>query len=178
LGIGYLPEDRRQHGLVLDMGVAENISMASLQEVSRWGLIQREKEIKQAESYIHSLSIKVSGASIPAQTLSGGNQQKVALARWMATHPRIMILDEPTQGVDVGAKAEIHDLIVQMAERGVAIILISSELPEILGMCDRIAVFREKTIAGFLSQEEATQARIMALALGHSNTDDRSQEQA
>jgi ABC-type sugar transport system ATPase subunit len=167
LGIGYLPEDRRQHGLILDMGLGENISMASLDQVSRWGLIERRKEIDQGVSYVRDLRIKAADVSVAARTLSGGNQQKVALARWLAIRPGIMILDEPTQGVDVGSKSEIHELIVQMAERGVAIILISSELPEILGMCDRVAVFREKTIVGTLSREEATQAKIMALAFGH-----------
>jgi ABC-type sugar transport system ATPase subunit len=170
LGIGYLPEDRRQHGLVLEMGIAENISMASLRDVSRYGLIQRTKEAEQGEGYIRDLRIKASTASVPTRTLSGGNQQKVALARWLRTQPRIMILDEPTQGVDVGSKSEIHDLIVQMAERRVAIILISSELPEILGMCDRVAVFRERTIVGTLSREEATQSKIMAMAFGHADT--------
>lgn len=167
LGIGYLPEDRRQHGLVLEMNLAENISMASLNGVCRWGLVQRKKETEQGESYIRDLRVKAERVSVAAGTLSGGNQQKVALARWLAINPQIMILDEPTQGVDVGSKSEIHELIVQMAERGVAIILISSELPEILGMCDRIAVFREKTIAGTLSRKEATQAGVMALAFGH-----------
>ena len=167
LGIGYLPEDRRQHGLILDMDLGENMSMASLDSVCRLGLVHREKEASQGERYIRDLRIKATGASVAARTLSGGNQQKVALARWLAIDPQIMILDEPTQGVDVGSKSEIHELIGQMAERGVAILLISSELPEILGMCDRIAVFREKTIAGVLQREEATQARIMALAFGH-----------
>jgi ABC-type sugar transport system ATPase subunit len=167
LGIGYLPEDRRQHGLVLDMDLGENISMASMNAVCRWGLVQRRKEAEQGKSYIRELRIKAASVGVAAGTLSGGNQQKVALARWLAIHPKIMILDEPTQGVDVGSKAEIHELIVKMAERGVAIILISSELPEILGMSDRIAVFREKTIVGTLWREEATQAGIMALAFGH-----------
>lgn len=167
LGIGYLPEDRRQHGLILDMKLDENMSMASLDTVCRMGLVQRDKEAAQGERYIRELRIKAANVSVAARTLSGGNQQKVALARWLAINPQIMILDEPTQGVDVGSKAEIHELIGQMAERGVAIILISSELPEILGMCDRIAVFREKTIAAVLQREEATQARIMALAFGH-----------
>jgi ABC-type sugar transport system ATPase subunit len=167
LGIGYLPEDRRQHGLILDMNLDENMSMASLDTVCRLGLVHRAKEAAQGERYIRELRIKAAGVGVPARTLSGGNQQKVALARWLAIAPQIMILDEPTQGVDVGSKSEIHELIGQMAERGVGIILISSELPEILGMCDRIAVFREKTIAGVLKREEATQARIMALAFGH-----------
>ncbi|QNI36646.1 sugar ABC transporter ATP-binding protein [Edaphobacter albus] len=166
-GIGYLPEDRRQQGLILDMGITENVSMASLHRVSRWGLIQKEQETAQAERYIHELRIKARSPETITKTLSGGNQQKVALARWLTIHPRIMILDEPTQGVDVGSKSEIHELIMQMAERGVAIILISSELPEILGMCDRIAVFRNRSIVGILSREDATQSKIMALAFGH-----------
>ncbi|HEU4634831.1 MAG TPA: sugar ABC transporter ATP-binding protein [Edaphobacter sp.] len=169
LGIGYLPEDRRQHGLILDMALDENISMASLDQVCRMGLVQRGKEAAQGKKYILDLHIKAAGVSVAARTLSGGNQQKVALARWLAINPKIMILDEPTQGVDVGSKSEIHELIGQMAARGVAIILISSELPEILGMCDRIAVFREKTIAAVLDRQEATQARIIGLAFGHAD---------
>jgi ABC-type sugar transport system ATPase subunit len=152
------------------MGVAENISMASLNKVSRWGLIQRSREISQGTKYVRDLRVKTSNLAAPTKTLSGGNQQKVALARWLAIRPQIMILDEPTQGVDVGSKSEIHDLIMQMAEEGVAIILISSELPEILGMSDRIAVFREGTIVRTLLRAEATQSRIMALAFGHTDT--------
>jgi ABC-type sugar transport system ATPase subunit len=168
LGIGYLPEDRRQHGLIMEMDIASNISMASLQEVSRWGFLDSKKEHGLAEEYVSSLRIKTSSITTPSLHLSGGNQQKVALARWLATKPRLMILDEPTQGVDVGSKAEIHNLISQMAENGVAIILISSELPEILGMCDRVAVFHEKTIVQILDRNEANQETIMALAFGHS----------
>jgi len=168
LGIGYLPEDRRQHGLIMEMAVASNVSMASLNEISRWGMLDKKKELGLAEGYISNLKIKTSSATTPSMHLSGGNQQKVALARWLATKPRLMILDEPTQGVDVGSKAEIHNLISQMAEDGVAIILISSELPEILGMCDRVAVFHEKTIVQILDRNEATQEKIMALAFGHS----------
>jgi ABC-type sugar transport system ATPase subunit len=144
--------------------------MASLGEVARWGLIDGHKESALGASYVRSLSIKTAGVSAPTGTLSGGNQQKVALARWLAVKPRIMILDEPTQGVDVGSKSEIHELILQLAEKGIAIILISSELPEILGMCDRIAVFYHGTIAGTLSRNGATQSKIMALALGHSDS--------
>jgi rhamnose transport system ATP-binding protein len=166
-GIAYLPEDRRQHGVVLDMPIAQNISMADLSEVSRNGLIDRNKEDALATSYRDSLHIKAHSVHAAAGTLSGGNQQKVALARWLATHPKIMILDEPTQGVDVGSKSEIHELIMELAEQGMAVILISSELPEVMGMSDRIAVFHAGTIAGFLSREEATQERIMSLAFGH-----------
>ena len=166
-GIGYLPEDRRQHGVVLDMPIAQNISMADLREVSWHGLIDAAKEDALAAGYLDSLRIKAPNVHAAAGTLSGGNQQKVALARWLAIHPKIMILDEPTQGVDVGSKAEIHELIVELAERGMAVILISSELPEVMGMSDRIAVFHAGSIAGFVSREQATQERIMALAFGH-----------
>lgn len=167
LGIGYVPEDRRQHGVILEMGVATNISLASLKSVSRWGLVDQDKEDRLAAHYVDDLRIKTSSIFAAVGTLSGGNQQKVALARWLAINPLIMILDEPTQGVDVGSKSEIHDLIVQLAERGVAILLISSELPEILGMSDRIGVVRAGKIVGTLSRQEATQAKIMSLAFGH-----------
>jgi rhamnose transport system ATP-binding protein len=149
------------------MGVAVNISLANLQSVSRWGLINRKEEDDLAKLYVDEMRIKTSSVSAVAGTLSGGNQQKVALARWMAIHPRIMILDEPTQGVDVGSKSEIHDLVMQMAERGVAILLISSELPEILGMSDRIGVMHAGRMMGILSRQEATQSSIMTMAFGH-----------
>ena len=168
-GIGYLPEDRRQHGVVLEMPIAQNISMADLREVSRAGLIDRAKEDALANGYRDSLRIKTPTVAAAAGNLSGGNQQKVALARWLATHPKIMILDEPTQGVDVGSKSEIHEWIVELAERGMAIILISSELPEVLGMSDRVAVFHAGTIAAVLTRELATQERVMALAFGHTD---------
>ncbi len=167
LGIGYLPEDRRQHGVILEMEVATNISMANLEAVSRGGLLDHQKERDLASFYVNDLRIKTPSIFASAGTLSGGNQQKVALARWLAIHPRIMILDEPTQGVDVGSKAEIHELIVDLAERGMAILLISSELPEVLGMSDRIGVMHAGTIAGILTREEATQTKIMSLAFGH-----------
>ena len=111
--------------------------------------------------------MKTPAIDTPAGNLSGGNQQKVALSRWLATEPKVMILDEPTQGIDVGAKSEIHKLMVDLAERGLAILMISSELPEILGMSDRVGVMRGGALAGILSRAEATQERVMALALGH-----------
>ena len=167
LGIGYLPEDRRRHGVLTDWSIAENISLADLGEVSRFGWIDRGKEDRLATRYVEELAVKTPSIKVAAGALSGGNQQKVALARWLAIGPRILILDEPTQGVDIGAKANIHELIVELAENGMAILLISSELTEILGMSDRIAVMREGTIAGVTEREGATQAAIMALALGH-----------
>ncbi|MEK6398691.1 MAG: sugar ABC transporter ATP-binding protein [Terriglobus sp.] len=166
-GIAYLPEDRRQHGVILEMPIAQNVSMADLSLVSRKGLIQGRAETALTDRYRERLSVKAPNTHVPAGTLSGGNQQKVALARWLVTKPKIMILDEPTQGVDVGSKSEIHELIMQLAEQGMAVILISSELPEVMGMSDRIAVFHQGTIAGIVEREDFTQERLMALAFGH-----------
>jgi rhamnose transport system ATP-binding protein len=167
LGIGYVPEDRRQHGVVLEMPIAANASLANLAAISRRGLIDNVRERELAASYIGQLRIKTHSPYAEAGSLSGGNQQKVALARWLAIRPSLLILDEPTQGVDVGSKAEIHRLIGELAEQGMAILMISSELPEILGMSDRIAVMHAGTITGVLARAEATQQKILELALGH-----------
>ncbi|MFL6279397.1 MAG: sugar ABC transporter ATP-binding protein [Vicinamibacterales bacterium] len=167
LGIGYVPEDRRQHGVVLNMSIAANASLASLLSVSHRGLIQRAAETARAREYVDSLRIKAQSVDGEVRLLSGGNQQKVALARWLATRPSILILDEPTQGVDVGSKAEIHRLMQQLVERGMAIIMISSELPEILGMSDRIAVMVAGTIVTILPRASANADNVMAAALGH-----------
>ena len=164
-GLAYVPEDRRQHGVVLDMSVAANTSLASLASIAPRGLIDRAAERSRAQDYVERLRIKTSSIFAEVGSLSGGNQQKVALARWLATSPSVVILDEPTQGVDVGSKAEIHGLMQELAERGLAILMISSELPEILGMSDRIAVMQGGIIRGMLSRAEATQAKVMALAL-------------
>jgi rhamnose transport system ATP-binding protein len=166
-GIGYVPEDRRRHGVVLDLPIAENISLASLGAVTRHGLIDRAAEAAAAARFVERLRIKTASVDAEARTLSGGNQQKVALARWLATRPSLLILDEPTQGVDVGAKAEIHRLMAELAAGGLAILMISSELPEILAMSDRVAVMRNGTIEGILEREAATQDRVLAMALGH-----------
>jgi rhamnose transport system ATP-binding protein len=167
LGIGYVPEDRREHGIILEMPIAANTSLANLSSVSHRGWIDEEQEEELAQTYIGQLRIKTASAQMAAGSLSGGNQQKVALARWLAIDPKILILDEPTQGVDVGSKSEIHSLMVDLAARGLAIILISSELPEILGMSDRVAVMHAGRISGILSRQEATQQRILTLALGN-----------
>jgi rhamnose transport system ATP-binding protein len=164
--LAYVPEDRRRHGMVADMSVTANTTLAVLPSVSRAGLIQHERERDFAEQYAADLGVKAGSVDTPVGTLSGGNQQKVLLARWLATTPAVLILDEPTQGVDVTAKAEIHGLIRQQVERGLAVLMISSELPEILGMSDRIAVMVRGTIAAELSREEATAERVLALALG------------
>ena len=164
-GIAYVPEDRRQHGVVLEMSVAANASLASLENVSRRGLIDRAREQAAAEHDVERFRIKTPSVAAEVGTLSGGNQQKVALARWLSTDPSILILDEPTQGVDVGSKAEIHSLMQTLAEQGLAIVMISSELPEILGMSDRIAVMRAGRIRGIIERADATQAAVLALAL-------------
>jgi rhamnose transport system ATP-binding protein len=168
-GIGYVPEDRCRHGVLLDMPVSRNTSLANLTAVSGFGLIDANRERELAEHYVAELSIKTPSIYADVQTLSGGNQQKVALARWLSTQPSVLILDEPTQGVDVGSKAEIHRLMIELAERGVAIIMISSELPEILGMSDRIAVMHAGTVVAVLRRQTATQQQILSLALGHTS---------
>jgi rhamnose transport system ATP-binding protein len=165
-GLAYVPEDRRRHGLVLDMPIAANVSLANLAEVSRRGLIDRRLERDTAQQYVDRLRIRAASLAAEAGSLSGGNQQKVSLARWLATAPVVLVLDEPTQGVDIGAKSEIHALMQDLAEKGLAIVMISSELPEILGMSDRIAVMRNGTIVGVLPRESATQQSVLALALG------------
>ena len=167
LGIAYVPEDRRRHGVILDMPVAANTTLAILRQISRGGWIDFAKERSIATDFVRRLGIKARSIDEPVASLSGGNQQKVALARWLAAGPSVLILDEPTQGVDVGAKSEIHRLMGELASRGLAILMISSELPEILGMSDRIAVMHDGSLAGVLSRSEATQEKVIELALGH-----------
>jgi rhamnose transport system ATP-binding protein len=176
-GIAYVPEDRRRHGVVLELPISNNITLAALDKISsiRGMDFKREKEI--AADYTRRLGIKTPTIFAPVATLSGGNQQKVALSRWLVTQPSVLILDEPTQGIDVGAKSEIHALMTDLAAQGVGVLMISSELPEILGMSDRIAVMHGGTIFGMLDRAEATQHKILALALGHELTDTGAQVQ-
>ncbi len=166
-GIAYLPEDRRRHGVILEMQIGNNITLASLDRISRFGVMDFTREQEIAADYTRRLGVKTPAIYVPVATLSGGNQQKVALSRWLMTRPSVLILDEPTQGIDVGAKSEIHALMTDLAAEGVAILMISSELPEILGMSDRIAVMYGGTIVSILDRAEATQSKILALALGH-----------
>jgi rhamnose transport system ATP-binding protein len=166
-GIAYLPEDRRRHGVVLDFPISSNITLASLKKLSGFAGMDFGREREVAEEYTRRLGVKTPTIYNAVSTLSGGNQQKVALSRWLMTKPSVLILDEPTQGIDVGAKAEIHDLMMEIAEKGVAILMISSELPEILGMSDRIAVMCGGTIATILNRADATQDKILSIALGH-----------
>ncbi len=166
LGLAYVPEDRRQHGLIMELPIAANITLASLRAISRGGLLDFRRERELAAEYKDKLSVKAPSTAMRVDSLSGGNQQKVVIGRWLSTKPAVLILDEPTQGVDVGAKSEIYRIIGELAAEGLAILMISSELPEILGMSDRIAVMRAGRIEGVLTRAEATQQRILALALG------------
>jgi ribose transport system ATP-binding protein len=165
-GIGLVTEDRKQQGLVLGMAVRENTTLANLDLLATLGFIKRKEEREVAEKYRKDLSIKTPTIEQTVQNLSGGNQQKVVLAKWLFTGSKVLIFDEPTRGIDVGAKSEIYKLMNELAARGVAIIMISSELPEILGMSDRILVMHEGRIAGELSRAEADQESIMHLATG------------
>jgi rhamnose transport system ATP-binding protein len=166
-GIAYVPEDRRRHGVILELPVEVNATLAVLRKIARGGWLRFRKERALAADFVRRLDIKTAALDTAAGNLSGGNQQKVSLARWLATEPVLLILDEPTQGIDVGAKAEVHRLMGELAGRGLAILMISSELPEVLGMSDRIAVMHAGTIVGVLKREEASQEKVLELALGH-----------
>jgi len=166
LGIGLLTEDRKGQGLVLGMTVRENTTLANLKSLVRIVFVDRRRERAVTEQYVKELQIKTPSIEQSAQNLSGGNQQKVVLAKWLFTESKILIFDEPTRGIDVGAKVEIYRLMNDLARRGACILMISSELPEVLGMCDRILVMHEGRLAGELGRAEATQERIMQLATG------------
>ena len=163
-GLAYVPEDRKEHGVVEALPIAENISLPILRRLAGAWLDEPREEQLAAELSAR-LGVKAASIYVAAGTLSGGNQQKVALARWLATKPRVLILDEPTQGIDVGAKAEIHRLMGELVREGLAIILISSELPELLGLADRIAVLRRGRVTGVLPAAEATREAVLHLAL-------------
>jgi rhamnose transport system ATP-binding protein len=165
-GLAYVPEDRRRHGVVLEMPIGANSTLANLAGVSRYGLIDRRSEHATALGYIDALHINAEGPHADVGTLSGGNQQKVAVARWLETRPSILILDEPTQGVDVRSKGEIHRIMQRLAGEGTAVLVISSDLNEVLTVCDRIVVMRDGRIVGELSRDDATQHAVLALALG------------
>ena len=167
LGIAYVPEDRRRHGVILEMPVSANTTLAILRNIASASWLHFKKEKQIAESFVERFGIKTPSIAVAVGNLSGGNQQKVSLARWLATEPKVIILDEPTQGVDVGAKAEIHKLMGELAAKGLAILMISSELPEVLGMSDRIAVMHGGRVLKTLDRTEATQEKVLELALGH-----------
>jgi len=166
LGIGLLTEDRNRYGLIMQMGVKENISLANLRELIAGPFIKKKKEAAMARSFVDNLRIKTPGIKQKVEHLSGGNRQKVVLARWLYAKSKVLIFDEPTAGIDVGVKYEINNLINQLAQDGIGVMVISSDLPELLGICDRIAVMCEGRLNGIVSRDQASQEKIMALATG------------
>ncbi len=169
-GIYLAPEDRRRNGLIIEFVIRENITLSALDRYAPAGIIKYESERKVAEEMAQKLNVKAPSVEVKAGNLSGGNQQKVVLAKWLSLNPKIMIFDEPTRGIDVGAKAEIYQLMRNLAENGVAIIMISSDMEEILGQSDRVAVMHEGAITGILEREQSTEEAIMQLAVGRKET--------
>jgi inositol transport system ATP-binding protein len=163
-GIALVPEDRKQQGCFLEQSISQNMTLPSLKRISRFGIfVDESKERQLVEQYRRALRIKMSHAAVAVGTLSGGNQQKILLARCMALRPKVLIVDEPTRGIDIGAKAEVHQLLFEMADSGIAMIIISSEMPEVLALSDRIAVFREGCISGILHSQQANEHDLMDL---------------
>ncbi|MCF6523731.1 sugar ABC transporter ATP-binding protein [Streptomyces sp. JJ36] len=165
-GIGFVPEDRKAQGLLLDASVAENLGLVTLRAATRAGLVDRAGQRRAADRMARRLRVRMAGLDQPARTLSGGNQQKVAIGKWLLAQSRVLILDEPTRGVDVGAKVEIYRLVNELTASGHAVLMISSDMPEVLGMSDRILVMAQGRIAGELSAAEATQDAVLELAVG------------
>ena len=163
-GMALVSEDRKRLGLVLEDTVSRNISLASLGGLTKFGVVDDDGEMKIAADYVRDLRIKTPGIATQVKNLSGGNQQKVVLAKWMLTKPKVLFLDEPTRGIDVGARAEIYKIVGEMARSGVAVVMVSSELPEVLGLSDRVLVMCGGRVTGEFSRDEATQERIMAAA--------------
>ena len=164
-GLGFVPEDRKEQGLILKQTIRANASLAALNSVANGWFIDQKREKALSDEYVSKLKVKTPSIEQKVMNLSGGNQQKVVIAKWMATHPKVLILDEPTRGIDVGAKKEIHLLMSELAKQGVAIIMISSELPEVLGMADRIYVMHDGRIKGEIDRANASQESIMKLAI-------------
>jgi len=171
LGMAYVPENRQVHGLVLKSNITKNITLPVLKEFTRALIINQRKEAGRAQEMHDKLEVKSAGLDQLAQELSGGNQQKVVLAKWLSTRPHILLLDEPTRGIDVGTKAAVHELMSKLASEGIAILMISSEMPEILGMSDRVLVMCEGRLTGEFTQKEATQEKIMHAATARSLAD-------
>ena len=165
-GIYLAPEDRRRSGVIVDMSIQDNITMPSLNRYASGGLIQAARETAAAQTASTALRVKTPSVRFPVRNLSGGNQQKVVLAKWLSMEPKLMIFDEPTRGIDVGAKAEIYDLMRGLAKEGVAILMISSDMEEVLGLSDRIAVMHEGSVSGVLTRAEASEETVMQLAVG------------
>ncbi|MBZ5752431.1 sugar ABC transporter ATP-binding protein [Metabacillus rhizolycopersici] len=163
-GIAHVPESRKEQGLFLSMSVKENLLMAELKKHSKSGIVRWKQVNASADQFIKDLNIKIASPEQQVSNLSGGNQQKVVIAKWLSIAPKVLLLDEPTRGVDIGAKTEIHKIVSKLADEGLAVLVISSELPEVLGISDRILVMCEGRLTGELSREEATQEKIMYLA--------------
>ncbi|EPX84578.1 ABC-type sugar transport system, ATPase component [Rubellimicrobium thermophilum DSM 16684] len=171
LGLAYVSEDRRKLGLALSESIAANVTLPRIDSyANRWGWLDRRREMADAARFAAGMRIKAAGLSAPVGTLSGGNQQKVMLAKWLNTNPRILIVDEPTRGIDIGAKAEVHRILRELAGQGVAILVISSDLPEVLSLADRVLVMREGRLAGELPGATATEESVMRIALGAAET--------
>ena len=166
-----IPEDRKQCGLLLDFSVAENISLANLPAHARATIVQSDAETRNAEQQKSKLRIKVPTVATQTSSLSGGNQQKVVLAKWLSMSPKVIIFDEPTRGIDVGAKGEIYELMRGLADSGVAILMISSDMEEVIGVSDRIAVMHEGKISGVLERSEFSEDRVLQLAVGKSRAE-------
>jgi len=165
-GVGFVPEDRRQQGLVMDMSVEQNVALASLGRLAKSGLIRASAERAMASDWAARLKIKYGRLTDPVSMLSGGNQQKVVLAKWLGRKPTALIVDEPTRGIDVGTKAEVHHLLADLAKSGVGVLMISSELPEVLGVADRILIMREGALVAEFSHDSASEEAIMSAAMG------------
>ena len=165
-GLGFVPEDRKKQGLVAGMSCRENVTLASLGRLNAWGFVRQAEELRIVSDCFERLSVRAAGFDVAVGSLSGGNQQKLVLAKWLARNSQILILDEPTRGIDIAAKSEIHHLILELASRGRAILLISSELPELLALSTRVIVLRKGRVAGALEREEANEQRIMAMMAG------------
>jgi len=172
-GLSLVPEDRKRYGVVLIQSVLKNISLANLVQFSTWYKIDFLGETKTCESYATKLAIKMPSILTLCQNLSGGNQQKVVIAKWLMTQPKVLIMDDPTRGIDVGAKYEIYKLMNQLAEEGIAIIMISSELEEVIGMSDRIMVMAQGRSTGILDKKDFDQEKIMAMATGQAKNTTR-----
>jgi L-arabinose transport system ATP-binding protein len=171
-GLGLAPEERKAQALFLQRSIRENTSLVVLDRLRRWRFVRRGAERELAQGFADRLRVRAPGIEREVRTLSGGNQQKVVLARWLARKPKVLILDEPTRGIDVGAKAEIYQIIADLAKEGVALLVISSELPELLGLADRIVVMQNGRITGELDRAEATEERILALAMADDLSDE------
>ena len=165
-GVALVPEDRRQQGLFMPASIARNSAIVTLKALRRFGLVSARREREMADVWAERLRLKHAGLDQPVERLSGGNQQKVVLAKWLATNPRLLVVDEPTRGIDVGTKAEVHRLLSEQASHGMAVLMVSSELPEVLGMADRVLVMREGRLMAEIARSEATQENVMLAATG------------